>query len=240
MPYEIIPFPPGLTPPHSDEAACLSPQMELQQDDQGNYKIPIFRIAFEVADNKRKLLSRFKRELVYKMEEIAKRYQLEPTGIVPLWGEIAKNSADHSQADGFFGLEIAKGEGGRPARLSFVLGDFGMGAYKHIKQYWNESDFFAAYAIAFSKKSTTDLKNYKSAAGSVKNCGIGMSMILDLSRPFKFNLNLFDGPYKIRLSELFGRVNTSVPSAKVIRQHTDDIPLDYGFFYYGECEVALR
>ncbi|MBL0151945.1 MAG: hypothetical protein IPP93_00015 [Chitinophagaceae bacterium] len=143
--------------------------------------------------------------------------------------EIAKNSADHTEQNAFFGLDInIKDEN---LVVKFSLGDLGVGINQNVRSVLKDDE---SYKLKDKHLAVTDSYNYALSMGftskpySMVNRGIGMSTIFDLSKQINMKLSVFDAKSRGLLS------NAKNISHVELRKVFYNVGFSVGFYYYGE------
>jgi hypothetical protein len=203
----------------------------------GLHSLPVYHLRFSDAcarrDTVREFLSFLKREV----SRLAEATSLETNGMIMLLNEIAKNTADHTNADALFGMDLFTRLDGSH-RVCFVFGDLGVGIKSHIEQNLLEQEskrlrhmsLYEAYRLAlkpgYTSNHTTDV-----------NKGHGMSIIIDCATTLGLHLSVFDAWSRGILS---AQPALHSDSHAAIRRIFRTIGHDVGFFYFGELIIARR
>jgi hypothetical protein len=142
--------------------------------------------------------------------------------------EMAKNSADHTPDNAYFGLDIV--EKNSTFGLKFSFGDLGIGVNQSIRNFIKEDS-------AFNEKekhlALTDAYHYALQIGNTTkrnslNKGIGMASIYELSRQMCFTLSVYDANSRGLLSCANNITHTE------LRKVFFDVGFKVGFHYHGE------
>lgn len=196
--------------------------------------LPIYPLAFTRTQNRRQPIQAFIKSLTLTMHKIDGLDQTQVNGIVMLLNEIAKNSADHSTSDAYFGLDIHHLENGR-GKIVFVFGDLGIGIKSHIESNLSSEhlkrlkhmSLYEAYRLALKPGYTSNPHGL--------NKGHGMSIITDCADTLGLHLSVFDAWSRGLLSALS---TIQSYSHSEIRRAFMTVGHDVGFFYYGEMTIG--
>jgi hypothetical protein len=194
---------------------------------------PIIRIDFTNYSNERRAAMKiFKKELHNQLVDLSKSYKIHANQLTSMFFEMAKNSADHTPGDAFFGMDVVNIIETNKIEIHFVFGDLGNGIKQHIQEHlpveiktkrgpkWSlyESYYFA-------------LKHgYTSAPRSEQNRGLGMSIILDGAKGINMSLSVFDAGSRGLLSSINELTHEEL-RRRFIPFNKDDV-----FYYYGSIE----
>jgi len=199
---------------------------------------PISRISFTSHNSERRsAIKAFKKEVHNQLLILESSYRIHANQLTAILVEIAKNSADHTSGDAFFGMDIIHILEKNSIELCFVIGDLGNGINQHIQdhlpsdlkrnrlKHWSlyESYYFA---LKHGYTSTPESERHK-------NKGLGMSIILDGAKGINMSLSVFDANSRGIISEL-----NSITHEE-LRKRFIAFTKDRTFFYYGilECEA---
>lgn len=201
----------------------------------GKIMFPIKVIEFKKFLQRRDAVEDFKDFLVDNLKDLYPRYGIKVNKLIQILHEIAKNSADHTDQDAFFGLDITVA--GDSLSLKFAFGDLGIGINQSVRLVLKEDE-------VFKKKDkhlgVTDAYNYALSMGftskpySLVNRGIGMSTIFDLSKQINLNLSVFDAKSRGLLSS--AKNNSHVELRKIFY----NIGFSVGFYYFGELTQKIK
>ena len=199
--------------------------------------LPVYRLEFAHHENRRYAVSAFVTWLTMHLPRLHDIVPFRVHGIVMLLNEIAKNSADHADADALFGVDAyASADGSR--RLVFAFGDCGIGIKQHIERHLPPEEerrlphysLYEAYRLALKP-------GYTSNRTSGLNKGHGMSIILDTATAMGMHLSVFDAKSRGILTTL---ADVQKPTHSAIRRIFHNVGHDVGFFYYGELLMPGR
>lgn len=227
--FRIVQFSKGPTQVEllPDEQETVAPCALVKTE---HVSVPVFRLTFPRGD-RRALLKDFKRWLMVEASKIITGYDLEPNGFVMLVGEIAKNAADHANADALFGMDLVRCANSE-AKLTFCFGDLGKGIKEHVQRalpadearrrqpHWS---LYESYRFALKSGNTTSTREI--------NKGHGMSIIIDCANDLNIHLSVFDAKSRGLLNNFNETVN---PSHAGVRRIFHNVGHDVGFFYFGE------
>lgn len=189
---------------------------------------PIICLDFTANPEERRIVIKsFKKDLFNYLIEIEKSYNIHTNQIVAILVELAKNSADHTTGDAFFGMDIIFNND--DIELHFVFGDLGSGINQHIQ------DHLPTNIISTRGKHWSLCESYRHALKTgytstperSSNKGLGMSLILDGAKGINMSLSVFDAESRGVLSSL-----KSVTHEE-LRKHFIAFAKDRTFFYYG-------
>ena len=150
--------------------------------------------------------------------------------------EIVKNSADHSNADGFIGIDVIQSE--TKTKLNILIGDLGPGIYKHIKKKFFDHNPTRKGKGSFAEGYKLALTNEISSSSSDENYGCGMSSIVNNSLALGANISVFDNESRLILSSL-NPIDSKAPSHNEIWRSSFRFVSKIPFFYFIECEELL-
>ena len=203
----------------------------------GVHSLPVYHLRFSETSVRREAVRAFLNFLQREISLIAEFASVETNGMIMLLNEIAKNTADHANADALFGMDVFTQLDGSH-RVSFVFGDLGVGIKSHIEQNTTEEEskrlrhmsLYEAYRLALKP-------GYTSSGGAGVNKGHGMSIIIDCASTLGLHLSVFDAWSRGILSAL---PDLHSHSHAAIRRVFRTIGHDVGFFYFGELNIARR
>lgn len=195
---------------------------------------PIYELDFDSSNNRRDGVDEFKKHLTRQLFYLHEKYDFELSIFIQILVEIAKNSADHTDSNGYFGLDIVTYN--NKAILKFSFGDLGRGINNQIRDYIRNDPNYQDKA---SHLALTDSYQYALKVGnSTKhhsgiNKGIGMSTIFNLSKQLQLKLSVFDAESRGLLTKA-----TEATHAE-LRRIFYNIGFKVGFYYFGELEINL-
>ena len=184
--------------------------------------------------NKRKFVYHFRKWLYEILNSYSEKYDFHLTQLISVLSEMAKNSADHTSENAYFGLDIFKKNTNNLIELTFSFCDLGIGIKKTIENHYSHQKVSKgghgglsdSYHRALTPGMTTK-------PDSGLNKGIGMSIILEGSKRIGLELSVFDARCRGILS------NFKTISHSDIRQHFYNIGKEVGFCYFGKL-IAKR
>jgi hypothetical protein len=193
---------------------------------------PIHLINYKEFANRRDALGPFKEWLYLELEAYYDRYDFILPQFISIVTEIAKNSADHTLENAFFGLDVRESKDNDTITIYFSIGDLGVGINQNIKnhlsdelrkryEYW---DLTQTYRVALSRGFTTK-------GDSKENKGLGMSLILDGSNGMALSLSVFDANSRGIMSNIESLVHSS------LRKNFFNTGREVGFYYYGKLNA---
>lgn len=200
--------------------------------------LPVYCLRFNSAEDRRKEVKMFVAWLSEHSSSLVKDLHMEVNGLLMLLNEIAKNSADHSDADALFGIDV-KPVDDSIFRLTFVFGDLGMGIKQHIQTHMlpaEEAKRLAHMSLYEAYRLAVKL-GYTSNRCSKVNKGHGMSIIIDIAADLGIHLSVFDAWSRGILSMI---PDVQTPTHEAIRRIFHNIGHEVAFFYYGEAFLKRR
>ncbi len=210
-----------------------SPIVEKQDNNWMTKKYPIYELAFSHSQkDRRDVVDKFKKYLIKELYFLQEEFDFDLSIFIQVLVEMAKNSADHTNANAYFGLDIVN----QPSKviLKFSFGDLGSGLNQAIRK-------FIKYDEGFTEKekhlALTDSYHWALQVGTTTkpksklNKGIGMSTIFNLSKQLDFNLSVYDAESRGILS--FANNITHSELRKIFYATGHKV----GFYYYGETEI---
>ena len=200
--------------------------------------LPIYHLRFNSAEERRSEVRMFISWLDTHLSDLVKDGHIAINGLLMLLNEIAKNSADHSDHDALFGIDMTPVDEST-FRLRFVFGDLGMGIKQHIQSHMlpvaeqkrlTHMSLYEAYRLAVKP-------GYTSKRCSKVNKGHGMSIIIDAAADLRIHLSVFDAWSRGILSRI---PDVQRPTHEAIRRIFHNIGHEVAFFYYGETFLKRR
>jgi len=190
---------------------------------------PIYMIDYKQFEKRRMALDPLKEWVYNHLKKYHDEFDFVLPQLITIINEIAKNSADHTHDNAFIGLDVQRPNNSE-IRISFSIGDLGVGINQNIKNHIPEAilkkrqrfwDITQTYREALSRGFTT-------RGASKENKGLGMSLILDGAKGINLNLSVFDAKSRGILSSIDSLVHSE------IRKNFYNLNREVGFFYYGE------
>ena len=200
--------------------------------------LPIYCLKFNSAEDRRNEVKMFVAWLSRHSFDLAEDLHIGINGLLMLLNEIAKNSADHSNADALFGIDVTRVDDST-SRMTFAFGDLGMGIKHHIQTHMLPSaeskrrphmSLYEAYRMAVKPGFTS--KRYSNV-----NKGHGMSIIIDAAAALGIHLSVFDAWSRGILSAI---PDVQPATHEAIRGIFHNIGHEVAFFYYGEVFLKRR
>ena len=196
---------------------------------------PIYELNFlQFPNDRRKVVEDFKEFLIKELFFLQDEFDFDLSIFIQVLIEMAKNSADHTDTNAYFGLDILNQNG--KIKIKFSFGDLGIGINQAIRK-------FIKYDKNFNEKekhlALTDSYHWALQIGTTTkpnskiNKGIGMSTIFNLSKQLEFALSVYDAESRGLLS--FADNATHVELRKIFYS----IGFKVGFYYYGETEINV-
>lgn len=198
-----------------------------------NKAYPIYELNFiDFPKDRRRVVEEFKQFLIRELFFLQEDYDFDLSIFIQVLIEMAKNSADHTDSNAYFGLDISEQSG--KIKIKFSFGDLGIGINQATRK-------FIKYDKNFNEKekhlALTDSYHWALQIGTTTkpdskiNKGIGMSTIFNLSKQLEFSLSVFD-------AESRGLLSTAENATHVeLRKIFYSIGFKVGFYYYGETEI---
>lgn len=197
---------------------------------------PIYEINFKSHTNdRRKAVDAFKAFLIDELYFLQLQYDFDLSTFIQVLVEMAKNSADHTEANAYFGLDIINTS--TKIKIKFAFADLGMGLNQAIRKFIKED-------MKFTEKekhlAITDSYHWALQVGTTTrpnsglNKGIGMATIFSLCKQLNFVLSVFD-------AESRGLLSSAESTSHVeLRKVFYAIGYKVGFYYYGETEIEIK
>lgn len=182
-------------------------------------------------------------ELVDKIETILgpyyKKYKFNLPQTSLILSEIFKNTTDHAQSIGIFGIDIEENLWKNEIEISFSFGDLGPGINEKVKSYYKKNgteteknrtpkwDHTVTYFYALEEGKTTSLDK-------IRNKGLGMSIIARGAKSIGMELFIFDAKSMGLLHKIDKISHGS------LRSHFISVGNFVGFYYYGKLKAIKR
>ena len=223
----------SLFTPETNDAGPFQPTEHTFLSGRKVTSFPIVRLDFTNNESERRSKVKFFTKELHKI-----LLNLEPTNriqanfLASIFNEMAKNSADHTEGDAFFGMDIINIPEKNSIELHFVLGDLGHGIKQHIQEHLPPASkerrekhwsLYESYYYALKH-------GYTSTPESLQNKGLGMSIILDGAKGINMSLSVFDANSRGILSSV------KDPTHEELRKHFIAFTKDKSFYYYGSVE----
>lgn len=200
------------------------------------FSLPIYSLCFDNL-KRRPAVNRFSTWLLDQLLPLEEVFSFRSNGLVMLINEIAKNSADHADADALFGFDVIP-VSGELFRLTFAFGDLGIGIKQHIEAHLPpEQDKRQSHMSLYEAYRLALMPGYTSNLDSGINRGHGMSIIIDSAKSMKLHLSIFDAQSRGLLTDL---AEVEKPSHSAIRRIFHKVGHEVGFFYFGEMQVLRK
>ncbi|HEY5464208.1 MAG TPA: hypothetical protein VIJ95_13180 [Hanamia sp.] len=196
---------------------------------------PIYELDFvNNINEKRKIVEKFKQFLIQELFFLQDKHDFDLSIFIQVLIEMAKNSADHTDSNAYFGLDIISQKD--KIKIYFSFGDIGNGINQTIRKFIKHDSTFKEkekhLALTDSYHWALQIGNTTKPYSNI-NKGIGMSTIFNLSKQLKFSLSVFDAESRGILS--FAENLTHVELRKIFYA----IGFKVGFYYYGETEINI-
>lgn len=201
-----------------------------------SYPIHEFNFQNKTNEEKRKIVEEFREMLFEKLDFLFEKFTFKIHKLIQVITEMAKNSADHSYENAYFGLDINMLN--NILEVEFVFGDMGIGINKNVRNAFLENPeldrlerakhlgLVETYHFALTPGLTTKLN-------SKINRGIGMTIILDVSKDMGIELSVFDAESRGVLSR--------IKEIKIddLRKNFYNLNKEAGFYYYGKLTQKI-
>jgi len=194
---------------------------------------PLFLIDYKNYDERRNSIRHFREWLYSTLITYYDEYDFNFTQLIAVLTEMAKNSADHTDDNAFFGLDIIINERDKRLKLLFSFCDLGIGIKRNIQKHLEKKIFEKRdkhWGIAETYYSALQ-PGITTKPSSIDNKGFGMSIILDGAKGIDLRLSVFDASSRGILSDINERSHSE------IRKNFYYLGKDIGFFYYGEINA---
>ena len=210
------------------------------------FSFPLVYIDFTDCDDRRETGEKLLKYILFeRLKEYVGKYSINIMQFITILIEIVKNTADHTNANAVFGMDIIKIEDF--IKINFFYGDLGDGIMEHIKEClklkndsrWEKLDITDVYHKACEKGYSTNLN-------SGKNFGMGMSTIIEFAKTMKMRLSVFDANSRGLLSEFdipyqFGSfLKKDFYSHRILRRKFFNFSRRNPFCYYGTVEARQK
>lgn len=219
----------------AEKVDIMVPYSYLNSNLNKTISYPIYRLSYK--DDRRGCIQAFKDWLFLILEPIFKTYHFPRSNFIAVLNELAKNGADHTVTDAFFGIDLMYLEGGSAVKLCFSFGDLGHGLNENVKLHLSNDD---EYRNRSKHLSLSDAYHYALIPGkttrpaSKDNKGIGMSIVFDVARAINMELSVFDANSRAILTNAQDRTHAE------LRKVFYNTGADVGFYYYGEIISKVK
>jgi hypothetical protein len=192
------------------------------------HSFPLTHFKFENAKDKRALVEDFREYLFVSLQFLQTDYKFKIHKLIQILAEMAKNAADHTDSDAFFGMDITRMNDN--FQIAFAFGDLGDGINNHVRSVISPGRaghlaLSEAYRFALTPGNSTS-KNSK------VNRGIGMTIILDMAKDIGVELSVFDAKSRGVLSNVKAVTHAELRKNFYYLGNSRDV----GFYYYGEYQ----
>jgi hypothetical protein len=192
---------------------------------------PMVYIDYINSINRREKVKEFKAIIFDRLLQYQKKINIMP--LITIFFELAKNSADHTDDNAVFGLDLFETD--CMIKINFLYGDFGIGIKKNIQNYlknannptWRHVSLADAYHMACTK-------GFTSKPGNGKNFGLGLSIIIEIAKSYNINLSVFDASSRFLLSKI------DIASHKYLRKKIFNFSQHNPFCYFGTMEAKKK
>jgi len=196
---------------------------------------PIYELDYSATTDRRDVVDFFKQYLIQNLIHLHDKYEFDLNVLIQVLVEIAKNGADHTVENAYFGLDIYEYD--YSLVLKFSFGDLGIGINKTVRNYMRND---SAFKVKAEHLALTDSYHFALGEGNTTkpnsgvNRGIGMSTIYSLSKQLNANLSVYDANSR-------GFLSMSTDATHVeLRKIFYNIGFNVGFCYYGEIEIVKK
>jgi hypothetical protein len=198
------------------------------------YSFPIFELDFSSSNDRRDALEVFRKTISNRIKPYFREFNLKTHFLLAIIQELAKNSADHTLENAFFGLDVRTDNARSCLKVQFAYGDLGDGIHKNIKEFISKND--KDYELRVPKMGLSDSYQYALKTGfttktNTRNKGMGMTLILETIKALNMNLSVFDANSRALLNKIKSIEDVSHSE---IRKIVYDTGRKVGFYYYGE------
>jgi hypothetical protein len=169
-------------------------------------------------------------------DEIFKKNQDRGNQLIHVLEEIAKNIADHANADGFMGLDVVYSH--NKTTISILIGDLGPGIYKHFSNAATAKNPSRQGKMGFAEAYKFALTNEVSGSINPENYGCGMSSIVNNCIGLHARISVVDQQSRLSLSSL-PPIDQTPPSHNALWRSSFRFDGKKPFFYFIECEEPL-
>lgn len=220
--------------PIKKDESCSDPLQQSNSNAKIIMSYPLFLIDYRNYDENRRKAIRYFREWLYStLITYYDEYDFNFTQLIAVLTEMAKNSADHTDDNAFFGLDIVINERDKRLRLLFSFCDLGIGIKRNIQEHLEKRIYEKRYkhwgiAETYYRALQPGITTKPS---SIDNKGFGMSIILDGAKGIDLRLSVFDVASRGILSDINERSHSE------IRKNFYYTGKDIGFFYFGEMNA---
>ena len=197
---------------------------------------PLYHLSLSKARERRDVVEEFKDWLFLNLSKLKEKYNFKIHKLILILIEIAKNSADHTLNDAFFGMDIIYFN--NYLTFQFSLGDLGDGINQTVRRKLKGMD---EYKNKDSHLALTDsyiwalVTGFTSQAHSKINRGIGIPTIVEVSRQIGLELSVFDAQSR----GIFSRLD-EVPTHTGLRKIFYSVGFNVGFYYYGTLKFKIQ
>ncbi len=197
--------------------------------------LPIYHIEFSKYKDRRNGVADFEDWLETNLIRLKEDYNIKVNKLILILVEMAKNSANHTEEDAFFGIDII--EEADDITIQFSFGDLGVGINRTIRPILATMDRYKGkedhLAITDSYQFALQL-GFTSKPASKINRGIGMSSIFGVSKQIGLSLSVFDAESRGILT------NADEPTHNDLRKVFYSAGFSVGFYYYGVLKVKIK
>lgn len=194
---------------------------------------PVFHIQFSKYKDRRDAIKPLKKYMFDNLLKFENFYPIKIQPIIYVIFEIAKNSADHTNKDAFFGIDIIENE--KIFKLQFFYGDLGEGIVQSVVRFINKNDTIYAqrtnYLFLSEAYHIACQKGFTSKPNSKKNLGMGLATIIELTKGMGMHLSVFDASSRGTISKF------DIMSHAAIRRNLVSFSRKNPFCYFGNIEV---
>lgn len=193
---------------------------------------PIYEVQLSGHTDRRVGVELFKEYLIKNFFFLHERFDFELAVYIQILSEMAKNSADHTEGNAYFGCDLFEDK--TKLTIKFSFGDLGVGINQRIRHFVKNDPAFKNKARHLA---ITDSYHYALREGTTTrpnsgiNKGIGMSTIFNLSKQLDMSLSVYDAESRGILSNAGN--NGHIELRKVFYT----IGFKVGFYYFGEIDI---
>jgi hypothetical protein len=214
----------------------VSPEKVVSQIEGGEMiSFPIYEFSFASHKNKRELVDEFRGYLFEHLTFLYEEYGFKVHKLIGILTEMAKNAADNTNYNAFFGLDNTRRNGA--VNISFSFGDLGEGINVHFRKHLLSTTSGRAKHLGLVETYKMALTPGQSAKqDSLINRGIGMSIIMDLSKDLGLELSVFDAESRGILSRIKELTHNDL---RKIFYHLGK-GREVGFYYFGTLNFKRK
>jgi len=196
---------------------------------------PIYMVDFERYDCRRDALIDVREWLRLIFADYLDDYCFSFTQFQVIINEIVKNTADHTCANAFIGIDVVRSAITQCLDITFSVGDLGEGINNNVRMGLHGKDLsrYRNWDITQTYKAALS-DGYTTKNGSKLNKGLGMSLIMQSAKNMRMSLSVFDAKSRGLLDKIESITH------REIRKNFYNIDRYVGFAYYGQFKVYKK